>query len=198
MQIRLPYSGNHPYVAVLLVTPKGECKGSADCSHSVLDIPLPEGVDEDEVDVFSCFLDAGQNVPNGVGPVLLQAAKRKPLLESVVAPLVIAVETAAQSALSAVEAVATAEAPVADAPVADAPAAEPAPAAEAPAAEPAPVADAPAADSAPAADVPAADAPVAEAPAAKPAPVADAPVAEVPVADAPAAEPAPVAEAPAA
>jgi hypothetical protein len=137
-------------VAVLVVTPKGDCKGSADRSHSYLDIPLPDGVEEDEVDVFSCFLDAGQNVPHGVGPVLLQAARRKPVLESAVA----SVETVAQKVVSAAEAaVAAVESVVKLAPAIEAPVAEPAPATE----------------PASAADAPAADAPVADAPAKSPA-----------------------------
>ncbi|MGD0900454.1 MAG: hypothetical protein ABR915_21690 [Thermoguttaceae bacterium] len=75
MRIALPYSDSYPYVTVVVMTPKGERTATANRSfHSFVDIELPEGVGEDEVDVYSCFLDAGRRVPQGCGPALLKAA----------------------------------------------------------------------------------------------------------------------------
>jgi hypothetical protein len=140
MRIPVPHSDSFPLVSIILFTPKGEFTTTLDDSHYWVDIPLPKGVQEDEVDVYSCFLGADHRPPFGCGPALLKAATRKP--ESAPAP---AVESA-----PVVE-----PAPVAPAqepePVSEpesAPASEPAPAVEpeadaddepAPADEPAPV-----------------------------------------------------------
>ena len=67
-----------PLVSIILFTPKGEVTVTVDDSHYWVDIPLPEGVQEDEVDVYSCFLGPDHRPPFGCGPALLQAATRKP------------------------------------------------------------------------------------------------------------------------
>ena len=78
MRVALPHSNSYPYVTVILITPKGEAHGDGGPQlSSCVDIPLPEGVEEDEVDVYSCFRDAGGQVPSGCGPALIQAAVRK-------------------------------------------------------------------------------------------------------------------------
>jgi hypothetical protein len=89
MRIPVPHSDSFPLVSIILFTPKGEFTTTLDDSHYWVDIPLPEGVQEDEVDVYSCFLGADHRPPFGCGPALLKAATRKP--ESVPA---LAVESA--------------------------------------------------------------------------------------------------------
>ena len=86
MRIPVPHSDSFPLVSIILFTPKGEFTTTLDDSHYWVDIPLPEGVQEDEVDVYSCFLGADHRPPFGCGPALLKAATRKP--ESVPAPAV--------------------------------------------------------------------------------------------------------------
>jgi hypothetical protein len=156
-------------VTVILMTPKGERTATVNRSfHSFVDIELPEGVEEAEVDVYSCFRDAGGHVPSGCGPALIQGAVRK--IESALSMVGLQVAEPAAEATPAT-AVPAAAAPLADATPTDAaPVADPAPV------NAAPTADAPAvADAAPAAPVPAAPAPVADPAPAQAAPAADAP-----------------------
>ena len=89
MRIPVPHNRDYPLVSIMLFTPKGELGVTVDDSHFSVDIALPAGVHEDEVDVYACFLTAAGRPPFGCGPSLLQAATRKP--EPVPAP---AVETA--------------------------------------------------------------------------------------------------------
>ena len=78
MRVNLPYSNSYPYVRVFVITPKGERIMTVDRNvHSFADIELPPGVEDDEADVYSCFLNGGHKQPRGVGPVLIQAATRK-------------------------------------------------------------------------------------------------------------------------
>ena len=87
--------------------------------HSFVDIELPEGVEEAEVDVYSCFRDAGGHVPSGCGPALIQAAVRK--IESALSMLGLQVAEPAAGAAPA-GAVQVADAAPADvAPAADVP-----------------------------------------------------------------------------
>ena len=158
MRVALPYSSSYPYVTVILMTPKGERTATVNRSfHSFVDFKLPEGVEEAEVDVYSCFRDAGGHVPSGCGPALIQGAVRK--IESALSMVGLqAAEPAAGGAPAT--AVPAAAAPVDAAPAVLAPVTDPAlvdvaPAADAPAdADAAPVTVAPV-DAAPAADAPA-------------------------------------------
>jgi len=212
MRVALPYSSSYPYVTVILMTPKGERTATVNRSfHSFVDIELPEGVEEAEVDVYSCFRDAGGHVPSGCGPALIQAAVRK--IESALsmvglqvaepvagaAPVDVAPANTTPATTGSTDA-----APVADATPADAtPVAAAAPVVSAPAADAPAVADAALAEAAPVAEVASADAapaevaPVADATPASAAPVADpAPADAAPATDAPAvADSAPIADA---
>ena len=191
MRIALPFSSSYPYVTVILMTPKGERTATVNRSfHSFVDIELPEGVEEAEVDVYSCFRDAGGHVPSGCGPALIQGAVRK--IESALSMVGLQAAEPAAGAAPAV-AVPAATAPVADAAPVDLASADTTPAITgstdaAPVAAVAPVDAAPAADTAPTADAaPAEVAPVADATPASAAPVADPAAAQAaPAADAPA------------
>ena len=77
MRVPVPHNDSLPLVSIILFTPKGEVTVTVDDSHYWVDIPLPEGVQEDEVDVYSCFLGPDHRPPFGCGPALLRAAKRK-------------------------------------------------------------------------------------------------------------------------
>ena len=79
MRVPVPHNSSLPLVSIILFTPKGEVTTTVDDSHYWVDIPLPEGVEEDEVDVYSCFLGPDHRPPFGCGPALLRAAKRKPV-----------------------------------------------------------------------------------------------------------------------
>jgi hypothetical protein len=184
MRISVPRS-DFPLVSIIVITPKGEMGTVVDDTHRYVDIELPEGVQEDEVDVYSCFLGSNQKPARGCGPSLLRAATRKIMSAIGIRPDSDASDTEAQPVPDAPAPAPDVPTPAADAqsavdipaPVADAQPtadAQPAPAADTqPAAEqPAPAADAqPAADaSAPVVDVPApvtdTSAPAAPAPAA--------------------------------
>jgi hypothetical protein len=204
MRIALPFSSSYPYVTVILMTPKGERTATVNRSfHSFVDIELPEGVEEAEVDVYSCFRDAGGHVPSGCGPALIQGAVRK--IESALSMVGLQAAEPAAGAAPAV-AVPAATAPVADAAPVDLASADTTPAITgstdaAPVAAVAPVDAAPAVDTAPAEVAPVADAtPANAAPVADPAPAQAAPAADAPaVADAaPLADAAPANAAPAA
>jgi len=204
MRIALPFSSSYPYVTVILMTPKGERTATVNRSfHSFVDIELPEGVEEAEVDVYSCFRDAGGHVPSGCGPALIQGAVRK--IESALSMVGLQAAEPAAGAAPAV-AVPAATAPVADAAPVDLASADTTPAITgstdaAPVAAVAPVDAAPAVDTAPAEVAPVADAtPASAAPVADPAAAQAAPAADAPaVADAaPLADAAPANAAPAA
>jgi hypothetical protein len=154
MLIRVPHNESYPLTMLIIFTPGNEENVKLDNSHFAYDYKLPEGVSEDQVEVYSIYLGRDGLPAVGCGPVCLKRA---------VTP---AVEPA-----PAVDA-----APIVDAaPVVDvAPAVEPAPAQESNANDTIAPADAPAAD---AAVVPAADAPAADAPAVAADVPADAPVA---------------------
>lgn len=77
MRVPVPHNDSLPLVSIILFTPKGQVTVTVDDSHHWVDIPLPEGVQEDEVDVYSCFLNPDHRPPFGCGPALLQAAKRQ-------------------------------------------------------------------------------------------------------------------------
>ena len=79
MRVPVPHNSSLPLVSIILFTPKGEVTTTVDDSHYWVDIPLPEGVEEDEVDVYSCFLGPDHRPPFGCGPALLRAATRKPV-----------------------------------------------------------------------------------------------------------------------
>jgi hypothetical protein len=141
MLIRVPHNESYPLTMLIIFTPGNEENVKLDNSHFTYDHKLPEGVSEDQVEVYSIYLGRDGLPAVGCGPVCLKRA---------VTP---AVEPA-----PAVDAAPTVEA----APVVDvAPAVEPAPAQESNANDTIAPADAPAADAAvvPAADAPAADAP---------------------------------------
>jgi hypothetical protein len=143
-------------VSIIVITPKGEMGTVVDDTHRYVDIELPEGVQEDEVDVYSCFLGSNQKPARGCGPSLLRAATRKIMSAIGIRPDSDAAETEIQPV------------PVAPAPAADVPTpavdAQSAVDTPAPAADTQPVAEqpAPAADAQPAAD---ASAPVVDVPA---------------------------------
>ena len=77
MRILVPRNDSTAAGAHHAFTPKGEVTVTVDDSHHWVDIALPEGVQEDEVDVYSCFLDPDHRPPYGCGPALLQAATRQ-------------------------------------------------------------------------------------------------------------------------
>ncbi len=86
MRVPVSHNSSLPLVSIILFTPKGEITVTVDDSHYWVDIPLPEGVREDEVDVYSCFLGPDHRPPFGCGPALLRAATRKPAPASAVEP----------------------------------------------------------------------------------------------------------------
>jgi len=83
MRVPVPHNSSLPLVSIILFTPKGEVTTTVDDSHYWVDIPLPEGVQEEEVDVYSCFLGPDHRPPFGCGPALLRAATRKPVADVV-------------------------------------------------------------------------------------------------------------------
>jgi len=86
MRVPVPHNSSLPLVSISLYTPKGQVTTTVDDSHYWVDIPLPEGVREDEVDVYSCFLGPDHRPPFGCGPALLRAATRKAAPASAVEP----------------------------------------------------------------------------------------------------------------
>ncbi len=165
MLIRVPRNEQHTVTMLLFFLPGGvEHHVKVDNSHRIFDYKLPEGVTEDDVEIYSVFLGRDQLPALGCGPVCIKRATPK---AAEPAP---AVDVAPTAEAAPVVVAAPAVEPAIE------PAAEPAPAAEStPAVEPTAAEPAPAAESAPAI----------EPTAAEPAP-ADEPVEVTPIADEPA------------
>ena len=53
MRVKVPHNDSLPLVTIILFTPQGEISTTVDNRHYSVDIPLPDGVQEDEVDVYS-------------------------------------------------------------------------------------------------------------------------------------------------
>jgi len=78
MKVTVPWNEAFPQFQFTIRTPAGEDTLTVDDSHREVDIPIPAGVDEDDVEIVGCHLGRnGQPVP-GCGEVLVKAVVEKP------------------------------------------------------------------------------------------------------------------------
>jgi hypothetical protein len=78
MQISVPQSDHFPQTRLTVQSPSYKAEATCDDSHKIIEVPLPLGVTEDDVEITSCYLGRdGQPAP-GCGEVLVKAAVPRP------------------------------------------------------------------------------------------------------------------------
>ena len=73
MKVNLPSSHTHPLVRVTVKTPKGETTTMLDDSHSTLEVAIPKGIREDQVEVTAQLCDARGEPDKQMEPIILKA-----------------------------------------------------------------------------------------------------------------------------
>jgi hypothetical protein len=73
MKVNLPSSQTHPLVRVTVKTPKGETTTTLDDSHSTLEVAIPKGIREDQVEVAAQLCDARGEPDKRMEPIVLKA-----------------------------------------------------------------------------------------------------------------------------
>jgi hypothetical protein len=73
MKVNLPSSQTHPLVRVTVKTPKGETTTTLDDSHSTLEVAIPKGTREDQVEVTAQLCDARGEPDKRMEPIVLKA-----------------------------------------------------------------------------------------------------------------------------
>ena len=77
MRVPIPWNDAFPQFQLTIQTPAGQRTMTVDDSHREVDIPLPAGVDEDDVEIVGCYLGrSGQPVP-GCGAVIVKEAAQR-------------------------------------------------------------------------------------------------------------------------
>jgi len=78
MRVNLPSSQTHPLVRVTVKTPKGETTTTLDDTHSTLEVAIPKGIREDQVEVSAQLCDARGEPDKRMEPVVLKAVSEIP------------------------------------------------------------------------------------------------------------------------
>ena len=73
MKVNLPSSQTHPLVRVTLKSPKGETTTTLDDTHSTLEVAIPKGIREDQVEVTAQLCDARGEPDKRMAPIVLKA-----------------------------------------------------------------------------------------------------------------------------
>ena len=73
MKVNLPSSQTHPLVRVTVKTPKGETTTTLDDTHSTLEITIPKGIREDQIEVTAQLCDARGEPDKRMAPIVLKA-----------------------------------------------------------------------------------------------------------------------------
>jgi hypothetical protein len=85
MKVAVPWrEATYPQFQFTIRTPAGENTLTVDDSHREVDIPIPTGVDEDDVEIIGCYMGRDGRPVSGCDAVLVKAAVEKPALEPVV------------------------------------------------------------------------------------------------------------------
>jgi len=74
LKVNLPSSQTHPLVRVTVKTPKGETTTTLDDSHSTLEIAVPKGIREEQIEVTARLCDAHGVPDERMEPIVLKAA----------------------------------------------------------------------------------------------------------------------------
>jgi len=72
MKVNLPSSHTHPLVRVTVKTPKGETTTTLDDTHSTLEVVIPKGIREDQVEVTAQLCDARGEPDKRMAPIVLK------------------------------------------------------------------------------------------------------------------------------
>jgi hypothetical protein len=78
MKVNLPSSQTHPLVRVTVKTPRGETTTTLDDSHAILEITIPKGIREDQIEVTAQLCDARGEPDRRMEPVVLKAVSENP------------------------------------------------------------------------------------------------------------------------
>jgi len=73
MKVNLPSSQTHPLVRVMVKTPKGETSTTLDDTHSTLEVTIPKGTREDQVEVTAQLCNARGEPDKRMEPIVLKA-----------------------------------------------------------------------------------------------------------------------------
>jgi hypothetical protein len=79
MKVNLPSSQTHPLVRVTVKTPKGETTTTLDDSHSTLEVAIPKGIREDQIEVTAQLCDARGEPDSRMEPTVLKATSETPV-----------------------------------------------------------------------------------------------------------------------
>jgi hypothetical protein len=78
MQVSLPWNDLFPQCQIVVTYPGGETTAIADNSHATVEVPLPPGVSEDDVEILGYSVtSSGQRAP-GRGPCVVKERIVKP------------------------------------------------------------------------------------------------------------------------
>ena len=78
MKVNLPSSQTHPLVRVTVKSPKGETTTTLDDTHSTLEVAIPKGIREDQVEVTAQLCDARGEPDKRMAPIVLKAVSETP------------------------------------------------------------------------------------------------------------------------
>ena len=78
LKVTLPSSQIHPLVRVTVKNPKGETTTTLDDSHSILEVAIPKGIREDQIEVTAQLCDACGKPDERMEPVVLKTASKTP------------------------------------------------------------------------------------------------------------------------
>ena len=78
MKVNLPSSQTHALVRVTVKTPKGESTTTLDDTHSTLEITIPKGIREDQIEVTAQLCDARGEPDKRMEPIVLKAVSETP------------------------------------------------------------------------------------------------------------------------
>jgi hypothetical protein len=77
MKINVPWNDLFPQYRILVKYPGAEQSYSADDSHRIVEITLPAGVDENDVEIIGCPLDSQGQPAAGCSPCVIKARTLK-------------------------------------------------------------------------------------------------------------------------
>jgi len=72
LKVTLPSSQTHPLVRVTVKTPKGETTTTLDDSHSTLEVAVPKGIREEQIEVSAQLCDAHGVPDKRMEPIVLK------------------------------------------------------------------------------------------------------------------------------
>ncbi len=78
LKVNLPSSQTHPLVRVTVKTPKDATTTTLDDSHAILEVAIPKGIREDQIEVTAQLCDARGEPDKRMEPIVLKAAGENP------------------------------------------------------------------------------------------------------------------------